>query len=308
MKGSEKGVMVRGPNHDTKQPEGGSREINLRRVPTSGEDRRAVAVGAEQKAKGLFPVDDAEGPAGEDVNNLLKGWELLERAEGDSHIIRIGKTAGRNRTLAEKVRDATGGARVGAEKGEKRLDGHQIKEGGEGAALPNPIPSAGERTQVAIKVKADAVVIIEHGDEGSKGGVETESKDDLPKETPINAVIGFGLIHGNEHPVRVRLIAVETELLDEERDIARKLTRAEAVLIQIHNLMDVTRQTGSDGAGKDTVQRAKDGNGTEVIQTVESSGPLVDKRDKRGVELPKEAIISTGGQEGLLDEEGERVG
>ena len=145
---------------------------------------------------------------------------------------------------------------------------------------------------MAIEIKPDRVIIIEHGDEGSKGGVETESKDDLPKETPINAVIGFGLIHGNENPVRVRLIAVETELLDEERDIARKLTRAESVLVQIHDLVDVTRQTGSDGAGKDTVQRAKDGNGAEIIQTVKSSGSLVDKRDERGVEFPKEAITS----------------
>ena len=151
------------------------------------------------------------------------------------------------------------------------MDGHKVEEGGEGAPLTDTVFSTGEGAEVAIEVKTDAVVVIEHRDEVSKRGVKAEGEKDFPKETPVNTVISFRLVHGDKNPTRTFAIAVEAELLDEERDVTRELTRAETMLVRIDHLMDVACQAGSDGASEDTVEGAEDSNGTEVVQAVQGA-------------------------------------
>ena len=87
--------------------------------------------------------------------------------------------------------DAAGRVRVSPEEGEEGLDSHQVKQGGEGAALPDAIRSAREGAKMAIEVEADRVVIVEHGDDSGKRGVKTEGEEDLPEETPIDTIVGL---------------------------------------------------------------------------------------------------------------------
>ena len=67
-----------------------------------------------------------------------------------------------------------GGVRVGAKEREEGLDSHKVEKRREGAALPDAVFRAGEGAEVTIEVEANGVVVVEHGDDGSKGGVKTE--------------------------------------------------------------------------------------------------------------------------------------
>ena len=80
--------------------------------------------------------------------------------------------------------DAARGVGVGAEEGEERLDGHQVKERREGTALANAVRCACEATEVTVKVETDGVVVIEHGDESSERRVKAQGSSRTSRRKP----------------------------------------------------------------------------------------------------------------------------